>query len=170
MPSWLGPEAREEWARVVPLMEADGRLVPGIGPTLAAYCGAAGRLEIAERALADGSGLVAPVGPNGYRQQRPEVSIAQKAAAEVLKLGTALGLNPAGDVRLPKRPEDKPEDVTARLRREKLERRARRGDELAMRQLEAMGPPGGAIEAGRRKLAAIRAAGKRRQAQACKEG
>ena len=36
--------------------------------SLAAYCGAVGRLKIAERALADGNGLVAPVGPNGYRQ------------------------------------------------------------------------------------------------------
>src|SRR5436305_11028416 len=103
-------------------MEADGRLVPGIGPTLAAYCGAVGRLEIAETALADGAGLVAPVGANGYRQQRPEVSIAQKAAAEVLKLGTALGLNPAGDVRLPKRPEEKKEGPVERLKRERLER------------------------------------------------
>jgi P27 family predicted phage terminase small subunit len=135
-PGWLGPEARAEWDRVVPGMERDGRLVPGVGATLAAYCAAVGRLEMAERVLADGAGLVSSVGPNGYRQQRPEVSIAQKAGAEVLKLASALGLTPAGDARLPKRPEEPQESVTDRLRREHLERKARRGDKLAASQLK----------------------------------
>jgi phage terminase small subunit len=111
-PAGVSQAVGEEWRRVVPKLEADGRIVPGGDGLILAYCAALADLRKVQAALADGE-VMAPVGANGYMQVRQEVALARRLRLDVLKLGAALGLTPGGDARLPKgdRPEEKARDA-----------------------------------------------------------
>jgi P27 family predicted phage terminase small subunit len=105
-PEGVSPAVAAEWRKVVAVLAKEGRLTPGGEGLILAYCGAVANLAEAERLLADGGGIMQPVGPNGYRQVRQEVTLARRARAEILKLGAALGLSPAADARIPKAPKN----------------------------------------------------------------
>ena len=76
-PEWLSPEAKREWSRIVPELERLGLLTIVDRGALTGYCQAWGRAVEAE-AILKAEGLTFTT-PNGYVQQRPEVSIAQKS-------------------------------------------------------------------------------------------
>ncbi len=100
-PAGVSAAVAQEWRRVVPKLEAEGRIVPGGEGLILAYCGALADLRKVEAATVDGE-IMAPVGANGYMQVRQEVALARRLRLDVLKLGAALGLTPGGDARLPK--------------------------------------------------------------------
>ena len=97
-PDHLGDEARAEWDRIVPVMEACGVLTQADIGAVAAYCSAYGRWVKAENEL-DKTGLIIR-SPKGYPIQSPYLSIVNKAIEQMNKLGTGLGLDPASRVRL----------------------------------------------------------------------
>jgi P27 family predicted phage terminase small subunit len=92
-PHWLLPEAKREWARVVPQLLALGLLARVDRAALAQYCQWWARWVESERILAR-QGLTFET-PNGYVQQRPEVAIAQKASDRCRMFLEEFGLSPA---------------------------------------------------------------------------
>ena len=106
-PSWLMPEAKREWKRLVPELEALGLLTVVDGGALAACCQAYGRMAEAERFLSmvgktkDGkpTGLMFKT-DSGYYQQFPQVSIAQRYAQQYKGFLALFGLSPADRARL----------------------------------------------------------------------
>lgn len=91
--------ARAEWTRAARELIANGILTNLDLVTLESYCLAYERMLTAEDALRDGMGLTMET-PNGYQQERPEVSIASKSRKEVLSFAGVLGLTPAHRSRL----------------------------------------------------------------------
>lgn len=97
-PRWLEPEAKREWKRISRELEALGLLTVIDRAVLAGYCQAWARWRAAEEVLTrEGTTFTTP---NGYRQQRPEVSIAQKSLQLVAKFATEFGLTPSARTRL----------------------------------------------------------------------
>ena len=97
-PKWLAPEARREWRRVAGQLEDLGILTIVDRAALAAYCQAWARAVAAEKVIAkDGETFTTP---NGYIQQRPEVSIAQKQWQLVAKFAAEFGLTPSSRSRI----------------------------------------------------------------------
>lgn len=109
-PEWLMTEAKREWNRVTRHLEAMGLLTTADRAALANYCEWWARWVQAEKALKE-HGLTFTT-PNGYVQQRPEVAIAQKAAAICKSFLTEFGLTPASRSRIAV-PEKKPADPFA---------------------------------------------------------
>jgi len=108
-PSGLKGEAKREWRRIVPELERLGLLTLVDRAALASYCQAWGRAVSAEKVLAE-KGLVKET-PNGYLQQRPEVSIAFKSWQAVRAFAAEFGLTPSARSRLSvQKPEDEAED------------------------------------------------------------
>lgn len=97
-PDWLLPEAKREWARVVPELDRLGLLTKIDRAALAAYCQCYGRLVQVEKILRS-KGLTFKT-PNGYIQQRPEVSIAHKERALLRTYCHEFGLSPSARVGL----------------------------------------------------------------------
>jgi P27 family predicted phage terminase small subunit len=108
-PAGLKGEAKREWCRIVPELERLGLLTVIDRAALAGYCQAWARAVAAEKVLAE-KGQVKET-PNGYLQQRPEVSIAFKAWQLVRAFAAEFGLTPSARSRLSvQKPEDDPED------------------------------------------------------------
>lgn len=108
-PSWLNPTARAEWKRVAPELEKLGLLTRIDMAALASYCVAYSDLVAARREI-DGHGFsMEIVTEKGglYYQQRPEVSIANKAMALIKGFCQEFGLTPSarGRMSVPQRPE-----------------------------------------------------------------
>jgi P27 family predicted phage terminase small subunit len=105
----LKGEGKREWRRIVPELERLGLLTLVDRAALAGYCQAWGRAVAAEKVLAE-KGMVKET-PNGYLQQRPEVSIAFKAWQAVRAFASEFGLTPSARSRLSvAKPEEDPED------------------------------------------------------------
>jgi P27 family predicted phage terminase small subunit len=97
-PSWLDKEAKKEWKRVAPELERLGLLTVVDGAALAAYCQAYSRWVEAEKFLSK-HGTVFKT-PNGYIQQLPQVSIAQKYLQIVKSFCQEFGLTPSARSRM----------------------------------------------------------------------
>ena len=106
-PNWLLPEAKREWVRVTRELAEMGLLARADRAALSNYCEWWARWVQAERALKE-CGLTFTT-QNGYVQQRPEVAIAQKAAAICKSFLTEFGLTPASRSRVVV-PERAPQD------------------------------------------------------------
>lgn len=107
-PSWLDREAKREWKRVAPELERLGLLTVVDGAALAAYCQAYARWVKAEKILQE-KGLTFET-PNGYEQQRPEVSIANKSMQIIRAFCAEFGLTPSARARMTLPDEDDGDD------------------------------------------------------------
>jgi len=97
-PEWMLPEAKREWVRIVPELERMGLLTIVDRGALTAYCQAYARAVQAEAVLTK-KGMTFET-PNGYIQQRPEVSIALKEWHAVRAFASEFGLTPAARTRI----------------------------------------------------------------------
>lgn len=92
-PAHLMKEAKAEWRRVARRLHNAGVLTYVDRGVLAAYCQAYGRWAEAEGEIEKRGALMET--PNGYMQQSPWVSIANKAADQMIRAARELGLTPA---------------------------------------------------------------------------
>jgi P27 family predicted phage terminase small subunit len=91
-PSWLTREAREEWARITPILRSMRLLSSADEVTLAAYCQAAAELQLATRHL-DEVGRYHDDSKQAMRAQRD-------AFARVKSFLQEFGLSPSARARL----------------------------------------------------------------------
>lgn len=97
-PSWLHPEAKREWRRLVPHLEKLGLLTRVDRAALAAYCQLYARWWEAEREIRV-HGMVQYT-ETGYATQRPEVGIANQALKQLKVYLAEFGLSPAARTRI----------------------------------------------------------------------
>jgi len=98
-PRHLKGHARKEWKRLVGDLVEYGVLSEGDLRTFEAYCEAYRQWRDAMDAI-DKHGLVMTIEDTGYVQQRPEVGIANRALANMLKASAELGLTPSSRSRV----------------------------------------------------------------------
>ena len=100
-PDWLTDEAKAEWGRLVPELKTLGLLTIVDRGALAACCQAYGRMVQAEKYLEAhvDSGLEFQT-ESGYRQQLPQVSMAQRYAQQYKGFLALFGLSPSDRARL----------------------------------------------------------------------
>ena len=91
-PRELTPEARREWRRTVKVLSLMGTVTKADRAALAAYCEAWSTWCEAQRHLREEGYIV--LTPNGYPQQSPWVSIANKAFRQMYVLIQDFGLTP----------------------------------------------------------------------------
>ena len=91
-PSWLSDYAKLEWRYIVPLLDAKHILDKTDRSVLIAYCDAVGRLREATEALKDNLPVITTKNDNLI--QSPWVGIRNKAAADVVKFSSELGMSP----------------------------------------------------------------------------
>lgn len=96
-PSFLPPEAKRIWKKLAAPLEQLGLLTEIDGATLAAFCAAYARWEVAEKMLKDKDGGHQEVieTTNGNKVQNPYVGIAHTAMKIMLQYGRELGLSPS---------------------------------------------------------------------------
>lgn len=104
-PSILKGAALEEWNRIVGELIRMGVMTGLDTGALAGYCLAWGRLQLAQTVLdeiaeRDPAAALMVRTSNGTPIHNPFLSIAQKAAAEMLKFAAEFGMTPAARVRL----------------------------------------------------------------------
>jgi P27 family predicted phage terminase small subunit len=111
-PKHLTAAARDEWQRVAPDLFAAGVLTIADRAALAAYCQAWADW-VKARGEIDVNGMMMTT-PNGYQQQSPWVSIANKALDKMMRFASEFGLTPASRARIhaepPKTPEEEAEE------------------------------------------------------------
>lgn len=110
-PTWLAPEARAEWRRVVPELDRIGMLSKIDRAALAAYCETWATFVTAQRDLHE-RGLVLYLEAERAQTEteevviyvkavkNPSVLIARDAAAQVRQFATEFGLTPSARSRL----------------------------------------------------------------------
>jgi P27 family predicted phage terminase small subunit len=98
-PPELGPVARQEWDRLVPLLTALGRLTSLDRGPLAVYCTACAQWLEAVDALQKYGPLLKS--PNGHPVQSPYVSIATNQAQIMIRIATEFGFTPPSRGRIP---------------------------------------------------------------------
>lgn len=99
-PKWLNDVAKKEWRRVAKIFAEEGKEFTDKDlKALEAYCINYAKWQRCEQII-DEKGYSMEVGDNGYEQQRPEVSIANKAQAELRAWAKELGLTPAARQRM----------------------------------------------------------------------
>ena len=108
-PNWLDLEARNEWARVVPVLHETGVLTTLDGGRLADYC-MTHSLAIKATRRYQREGLVIR-SPQGIKAH-PAVAIAKDARAQARILAAEFGLTPSGRSRVSV-PEKRPSDGAA---------------------------------------------------------
>lgn len=97
-PTWLHPEAKREWRRIIPELEALGLIAKIDRAALAAYCQAYAEWWEMERAIAE-HGRV-QVTESGYVAQRPEVAMRNKALDTMRAFLREFGLTPVSRTRV----------------------------------------------------------------------
>jgi P27 family predicted phage terminase small subunit len=98
-PTWMNDQAKKEWRRVIKLIiEEEKELEEKDFKTLETYCVNYAKWLKCEEIM-DQEGLTFET-PNGYIQQRPEVSIGNKAQERLLAAAKELGLTPAARARM----------------------------------------------------------------------
>ena len=97
-PSWLMPEAKKEWKRLAPSLEAMGLLTIWDIDSFSAYCQAYARWREAEEFITQHGSIFKT--PSGYVQQVPQVSIAQQNLKIMQSFCSEFGLTPASRARL----------------------------------------------------------------------
>jgi len=98
MPSHLDAYAREEWARIVPLLAAMGVLTKADRTALAVYCQAFARWRQAEESLARSGLLIKTVAGNVI--QNPLVGTAHKCMELTHRFAVEFGLTPSARTRV----------------------------------------------------------------------
>ncbi|HZK89765.1 MAG TPA: P27 family phage terminase small subunit [Stellaceae bacterium] len=91
-PGWLPAPAKDIWTREIETARRQARLQESQIPLFASYCAALSRLEHYTAQL-EAEGAVYTT-PSGYRRLAPEVSLRDKASAEVRALAVELLLSP----------------------------------------------------------------------------
>ena len=97
-PTWLEPEAKKEWKRLAPSLEAMGVLTQADLTAFAGYCQAYARWKEAEEFITQHGSIVKT--PSGYWQTVPQVSIAQTYLKIMNKLAEQFGLTPSSRSRI----------------------------------------------------------------------
>lgn len=99
-PKWLSDAAKKEWRRIAKIFaEEEKEFTDKDLKALEAYCTNYAKWQKCEQII-DEKGYSMEVGDNGYEQQRPEVSIANKAQTEMRAWAKELGLTPAARQRM----------------------------------------------------------------------
>ncbi|MBN1044902.1 phage terminase small subunit P27 family [Clostridium botulinum] len=100
-PSWLDVEAKKEWKRILKLLENEKKnFTPKDLKALEGYVVSYSKWKRCEQII-DEKGFTFTT-PNGYEQQRPEVSIGNKAQQEMRSWMKELGLTEASRARMNK--------------------------------------------------------------------
>ena len=97
-PAWLLPEAKKEWKRLAPALEAMGVLTMADLTAFAGYCQAYARWKEAEEFITQHGTIFKT--PSGYVQQVPQVSIAQQNLKIMQSFCSEFGLTPATRARI----------------------------------------------------------------------
>lgn len=97
-PSWLEQEAKKEWKRLAPSLEAMGVLTQADLTAFAGYCQAYARWKEAEEFISQHGSIFQT--PSGYVQQVPQVSIAQQNLKIMQSFCSEFGLTPATRARI----------------------------------------------------------------------
>lgn len=98
-PIWLDDEAKQEWKRIVKLLEKEDRdFTEKDVKALEGYCNSYSTWKEMEQTLREYGRTF--ITPNGYEQQKPEVSIANKAQEAMRSWMRELGITPAARVRM----------------------------------------------------------------------
>jgi len=97
-PTWLEPEAKKEWKRLAPSLEAMGVLTQADLTAFAGYCQAYARWKEAEEFISQHGSIFQT--PSGYVQQVPQVSIAQQNLKIMQSFCSEFGLTPATRARI----------------------------------------------------------------------
>ena len=97
-PAWLLPEAKKEWKRLAPALEAMGVLTMADTAAFASYCQAYARWKEAEEFITQHGSIFKT--PSGYVQQVPQVSIAMQNLKIMQSFCSEFGLTPASRARL----------------------------------------------------------------------
>lgn len=92
-PNWLEAEAKKEWKRLAPALEAMGVLTAVDITAFAGYCQAYARWKEAEEFITQHGSIFQT--PSGYVQQVPQVSIAQQNLKIMQSFCSEFGLTPA---------------------------------------------------------------------------
>ena len=98
-PRWLAPEAKAEWRRVLPQLEATGILTIVDRASLATYCQAWARYVEAERMLSQ-YGAVLKAEHSDYVQVSPYQTISRQSSQIVKAFATEFGLTPGSRSRI----------------------------------------------------------------------
>jgi P27 family predicted phage terminase small subunit len=102
-PTWLPTgQARKFWAEFAPMLQAMRVLTEADEANLAALCAELARYVEASKVIANGGLTYTITTKNGseYQATRPEVSIANAALQNVLRLSDRFGLNPSARSRI----------------------------------------------------------------------
>lgn len=99
VPSWLDNMAKTEWKRIREIIDLDTFSETDL-KALEAYCQAYAKWKRCEMILIK-EGYTFKT-PNGYEQQRPEVSISKDALTSMQGIAKELGLTPASRIRMNK--------------------------------------------------------------------
>lgn len=97
-PTWLSKEARAEWQRIVPELEAFELVARVDRAALAIYCQAWGTYHEAERALMKAGRVLKD--PDGAQRRSPWVLVARDAAAMILRIAGEFGFTAVARQRL----------------------------------------------------------------------
>lgn len=97
-PTWLEAEAKKEWRRLAPSLEAMGVLTTADLMAFAGYCQAYARWREAEEFISKHGTIFQT--PSGYVQQVPQVSIAQQNLKIMQSFCAEFGLTPASRSRI----------------------------------------------------------------------
>lgn len=101
-PKWFDEYATEEWKRILKLLKAEDRdFTDKDVKALEGYCVNYSKWKRCEQILLR-EGMSMVVNEEGYEQQRPEVSIANKAQQEMRSWMKELGITPAARARMNK--------------------------------------------------------------------
>ena len=118
MPTHLGEVASSKWAELLPLLQAVKVMTRADVEALARYCDTY-EWWLATRAKLKKEGDTYPIlndkGDVKYIAQRPEVSIANKLAAQLRQLESDFGLSPAARTSLKVQPDAKEESVLSKF-------------------------------------------------------
>lgn len=99
-PKWLDKEAQTEWKRVIEELGENTELKTVDLKALEGYCQSYSKWVSCEKVMQK-EGYTFKT-PNGYIQQRPEVSISKQALADMRAFQKELGLTPAARSRMNK--------------------------------------------------------------------
>lgn len=113
MPAHLNEAAQKEWHAVVHKLHRSKMVTEIDGELLGLYCLELATLKKAQ-AIIDRKGFTVTT-PSGYRQQRPEVGIVNRALEHVLRYGAHFGLTPASRSRIQIKQDTDEEDVAGIL-------------------------------------------------------
>jgi len=113
-PAWLDREAKAEWRRTVPLLDAMGIIAKVDRAALAAYCSIWSQWRDAEEKLRKFGPLLKPTA-SGYIAQSPLVALARSSLEAMRQFMREFGLTPASRTRLQVLPQSNEPDEFERL-------------------------------------------------------